>query len=343
VARRRSRHPWAGPRFGAETRRQEEREEEEAVTPGRSLRVFVPLVYLGCAALFVDVYTAMTRWISPGMAAFTHGQAPFPFRYRVLVTGLASLLERAGVPLHLAYFLLATLAVFGLLLAFDRFLALFVRRDFARVLALGILYPLSWNSLGLNRMYFPFDLPGVALFTLALVLLAERRWGLFYAVFALATLNRETTWLLTFILLAVEWGRLPVRTLVAHVVTQALIWTLIKFTLAHAFPGGPQFANMVSKNVETWTGMLTFSRAGLRDLLKLLLMFGGLWLLVPVLYREQPRFIRRALWTFPIFILPMLVVGTIDEARLYAEWVPLVAAACLLPLAARLGESVRLA
>ena len=216
------------------------------MTPGRSLKIVLPLAYLGCAALFVDVYTAMTRWISPGMAAFTHGQAPFPFRYRVLVTGLASFLERAGLPLHAAYFLLATLAVFVLLLAFDQFLALFVRRDFAHVLAPGILYPLGWNYLGLNRMYFPFDLPGVALFTLALVLLAERRWAWFYVVFALATLNRETTWLLTFILLAVEWGRLPTRTLAAHVVTQALIWVALKVALAQAFPGGPQFANMVA-------------------------------------------------------------------------------------------------
>ena len=310
------------------------------MTPGRSLRIVLPLVYLGCAALFVDAYTLMTRWISPGMDAFTHGQAPFPFRYRVLVTGLAGFLERAGVPLPWAYFALATLAVFGLLLAFDRFLALFVRRDLARVLALGILYPLSWNYLGLNRMYFPFDLPGVALFTLALVLLAQRRWAWFYVVFALATVNRETTWLLTVMLLAVEWGRLPVRTLAAHVVAQALVWVAIKFALAQAFPGGPQFANMVSKNVETWTGMLTLSRAGLRDGMKLVLMFGGLWLLLPFVFRDQPRFVRRTLATFPVFLLPMLVVGTIDEARLYAEWVPLVAAAALFALSRRLGEPV---
>ena len=146
------------------------------MSSGRSLRVVLTLVYFGCAALFVDAYTAMTRWISPGMDAFTGGGAPFPFRYRVLVPGLARLAEGAGVPLHWAYFALATLAVFGLLLAFDRFLALFLRRDLARVLALGILYPLSWNYLGLNRMYFPFDMPGIALFTLALVLLAQRRW-----------------------------------------------------------------------------------------------------------------------------------------------------------------------
>ena len=310
------------------------------MTPGRPLRLVLPLVYLGCAALFVDAYTAMTRWISPGMDAFTHGAAPFPFRYRVLVTGAAAMLERFGVPLRWAYFALATLAVFVLLLAFDRLLSRFVRRDFARVLALGLLYPLAWNYLGLNRMYFPFDLPGIALFTLGLVFLVEQKWAPYYLVFALATVNRETTWLLTVILLAVEWGRMPVRTLAAHVAAQAAIWVAIKVALAAAHPGGPQFANMVSQNVATWTGMLTFSHAGLRDTAKLALMFGGLWLLVPFLWREQPRFVQRALLTFPVFLLPMLVVGTIDEARLYAEWVPLVGLTCLLALARRLGEPV---
>ena len=309
------------------------------MTSDRSLRGILPLVYLGCAALFVDAYTAMTRWISPGMDAFTHDGAPFPFRYRVLVPGLARLAEGAGVPLHLAYFALATLAVFGLLLAYDRFLALFVRRDVARVLALGILYPLAWNYLGLNRMYFPFDMPGIALFTLGLVFLARRQWFLFYPLFALATVNRETTWFLTVILIAVEWGRIPGRMLLLHVVAQAAIWVAVKFALAQAYPGGPQFANMIGQNVRTWTGMLTFTN--LKDWGKLLLMFGGLWLLVPFVLREQPRFVRRALLTFPVFLLPMLVVGTIDEARLYAEWVPLVATACLLALATRLGFEVR--
>jgi hypothetical protein len=41
-----------------------------------------------------------------------------------------------------------------------------------------------------------------------------------------------------------------------------------------------------------------------------------------------------------LFLVPMLVVGTIDEARLYAEWIPLAAAPVLLALARRLGEPV---
>jgi hypothetical protein len=274
------------------------------------------------------------------MYAFTHDGAPFPFRYRVLVPGLARLAEGAGVPLPWAYFALATLAVFGLLLAFDRFLAQFVRRDIARVLAFGILYPLSWNYFGLNRMYFPFDLPGVALFTLGLVFLVRRSWLLYYPLFILATINRETTWLLTLVLVVTAWDRMPRRALLLHVLAQGMLWVGIKAGLAALYPGGPQFANMAAQNLSTWRGMLTFSGNGAKDWAKLLLLFGGMAWLVPFALREAPRFFRRAWLVFPLFLVPMLVVGTIDEARLYAEWIPLAAAPVLLALARRLGEPV---
>jgi len=295
--------------------------------------------YLGCAAVFVDAYTAMTRWINPGMAAFTHDAAPFPFRYRILVPSLARLIaDGTGLPLAYVYFAIAVFAVFGILLAFDLLLASFVRRDAARVLAFGILYPLSWNYLGLNRMYFPFDLPGVALFTLGLVFLVRRSWLLYYPLFVLATINRETTWLLTLILIVTAWGRMPRSALVRHVLAQGLLWVGVKAGLAAMYPGGPQFANMAAQNLSTWRGMFTLSGNGAKDWAKLVLLFGGMAWLLPFVLRQAPRFFRRAWLVFPLFLLPMLLVGTIDEARLYAEWIPLAAAPVLLALARLLGE-----
>ena len=307
----------------------------------RTLAWVTRAAYLGCAAVFVDAYTAMTRWISPGMDAFTHDLAPFPFRYRILVPSLARFLaEGTGFPLGHCYFAIAVLAVFAILLSFDVLLASFVRRDAARVLAFGILYPLSWNYLGLNRMYFPFDLPGVALFTLGLVFLVRGSWLAYYAVFVLATINRETTWILTLILVVTAWDRMPRRALLLHVLAQGLLWLGIKAGLAALYPGGPQFANMAAQNLSTWRGMLTLSGNGAKDWAKLVLLYGGMAWLVPFALREGPRFFRRAWLVFPLFLVPMLVVGTIDEARLYAEWIPLAAAPVLLALARRLGEPV---
>jgi hypothetical protein len=286
--------------------------------------------------LFVSVYFARTHWIAPGMDRFTYGHAPFPFRYRLLVPAIARFLASCGIPLEWAYGITGTLGVFGLLLVYDRFLAKYMRRDLARVLALGILYPLGWNFLGLNKMNFPFDLPGTCLFTLALLLLHDRKWALYYPVFVLATLNRETSWLLGVICLFAWWRRMPTVPLLLHVAAQAAIWIGLKRLLFVLMPGGELYLHMEQTNLSTWTNMLTLHDTGPKDWTKLVLMFGGMWLLVPVLWKETPEFFRRALLTIPLFLAPLWIVGTIDEARVYAELIPLFATAPILWLAHRL-------
>jgi len=316
-----------------------------AGTPGgRGWPAAITAAYFLCSALFVTFYTMRTVWVLPwGMTGFTYGEPPYPFRYRVLVPLLArNLAAWTHVPLAIVYGALATLAVFGLLLVYDRYLAQFTaRRDTARVLALGILYPLAWNYCGLNLMYFPFDLPGVFFFTAALLALTRGRWSAYYLLFALATVNRETTWFFTVVCLFVWAGRMPARTLAAHVLAQAAIWIAIKTVLFHAYAGAGQglFANMIAQNLATFRGMLTLQGSGPKDWAKLFLMFGSLWLVLPFVWRGRPEAVRRTLLAAPVFILPMLIVGTIDEARVYGELIPLIATPVLLHAASRLEST----
>lgn len=305
----------------------------------------VTALYLLGAALLVTFYTLRTVWVLPyGMDGFTYGEPPFPFRYRMLVPLLArGLVTVAHIPLAWAYAALATLSVFALLLVFDRTLAQSMRRDTARVLAPFVLYPLAWNYCGLNLLYFPFDLPGVFFFAAALLAVTRRKWWIYYPLFAVATLNRETTWFYTVVCLFVLYRRMPARALALHVLAQAALWIGIKTALYRAFPSAePQlFANMFAQNASTWRGMLTLHGSGLKDWAKLFLMFGGLWLVLPFIWRGRPEPVRRALLAAPVFVLPMLVVGTIDEARVYGELIPLITMPSLLWLAARLeGEPV---
>lgn len=300
----------------------------------------VAALYFLCAALLVAFYTVRTIWVLPyGMDGFTYGEPPYPFRYRILVPLLArGLVAATHIPLAWAYAALATLSVFGLLLVFDRTLADYVRRDTARVLAPFVLYPLAWNYCGLNLLYFPFDLPGVFFFAAAMLAVTRRQWWLYYPLFAIATLNRETTWFFTVVFLFVAFRRLPARGLAAHVVAQAALWVAIKVALYHAYPGAEPhlFANMITRNLETWRGMLTLRGSGLKDWAKLGLMFGGLHLALPWTWRGRPEPVQRALLAAPLFVLPMLLVGTIDEARVYGELVTVIATPTLLWLAVRL-------
>ena len=58
-----------------------------------------------------------------------------------------------------------------------------------------------------HRFRFPYDLPQMALFSLGLLLIYDRRLVLFAVVFALATLNKETSILLLLYLLLAERAR----------------------------------------------------------------------------------------------------------------------------------------
>lgn len=70
---------------------------------------------------------------------------------------------------------------------------------------------------------FVYDFPELALFTLALARLAERRWLAFAMVLALAMLNKETSLLLIPVFVIWAWGVLPPPRLATHALAQVAI------------------------------------------------------------------------------------------------------------------------
>jgi len=182
--------------------------------PARALaRLIVPAGYGLLALLFMAAYTSITSWPAAGMTGFTEGDVGGPFRYRILVP----LLARAAAAvlsrplLFWIYGAIGSLAVFGLLLAYRALLRSFVRPELATLLAPVILYPTAWNYIALNRLYFPFDMPAMFFFVAGWLAIQRRRWALYYPLLALATLNRETSWVLPVVFALVEYGRLRSR------------------------------------------------------------------------------------------------------------------------------------
>ena len=107
---------------------------------------------------------------------------------------------------------------------------------------LVLLYGLSYT--------LPYDVPGLALFSAGLALVLRRNFLLYYPVFLLGTLNRETFCAVTLFFLIVEWSRTeatpPGRRLAAiapHVVAQAVIWISVRLWLQHHFLDNPRNTN----------------------------------------------------------------------------------------------------
>ncbi|MFM7297611.1 MAG: hypothetical protein ACKO4Q_10380 [Planctomycetota bacterium] len=204
-----------------------------------------------------------------------------PFAHRVLVPRLVRFLCEhvlVGSQPRAVFHALDTLFAFAAFVATRRLAgALFERRWMVHASAWG-LFPLLAIHYVASREYpfwYAWDMAAVAVFAWGLVLLFERRWTAFYALFALGTFNRETTCFLTFALLFTGWRSEPKLRLVAHCAAQLALWLGIKWWLRSLFRRQPGDVYQ-SVWLENWES--------LQDPLMwrwYLLAFGGLWLCCP--------------------------------------------------------------
>ena len=298
-------------------------------------------VYLAAAVLFVLLYERRTIWSPYTADEFMRQVVPPPFGHRMLVPWLVRALTAVSPATQALGFTLAGVVTVVLLLtAYRGFLAEYVGGSAASVLTLGILWPLLWNYCLLSTLYEPFDLPSVLFFTAGLRFLQRRRWALYYAVFLAGCLNRETILFLAMVFVLTEGGRMPDRSLALHAVAQLALWLGTRVVLwAAVGRGHPAVEFALATNLQTLRGMLLLTRHGVHDWLKLILAFGGLAWVVPFVLRGQPRFIRRALWLVPLYLVVLFPVAILDEMRVHAELVPLLAAPILIVLGRRMAAS----
>lgn len=177
----------------------------------RWIRLFI--TFLLCCH-FTLSYSAEIPYLH--LQEYTVGASPFPYQYRVLPMFFLRLL----VPLRIigriaAHFPVGNatnvrhLLVLAILVLICIFIAVlttaasleYLTGDpiFSKWMSLIVIYMSYFNLApvwGLNYT-FPYDVPSLALFCTAVYLVMRDRTALFYLVFALATLTRETSCFLT--------------------------------------------------------------------------------------------------------------------------------------------------
>jgi len=281
------------------------------------------------------------------------GTADTPFQYRVFVVWLlkatmfviSSLTgwgtSQTATAMKDLMIFVEVAFVFGIVVLFRMYLAQYFRSGaVSSILAFMVFLVLPYNYL-LAPMYtqpfnnppaiyhpvfYMYDLPSLFFFTLGVLLLSRRKMFLFYILFAVATLNRETTCFLTMIYAFDALGRERPKTIAAHVLGQAAIWGGIKYGLFLMYgsnPGAGLFELHFFSNVRFIT---VFKRIP-----TVISNLGGLWIPVLLLYRYIPdRFVRRASLVVVPFFVGMAIVGNVYELRIYGELIPVVLPAVLI-------------
>ena len=273
------------------------------------------------------------------------GTAPTPFQYRILIPMLARAAIALGALTHLSIPASALFAASDMVFYFGSFLAALATLKALKLSRPEILAALLGLAMILNTDYFGteilnlrniYDVPAVFFAFVATYLLLRGKLGWFYILLPIAILNRETAVFLSLLFVATQWRRMPLPRLAAHAAAQGLLILAIKLTVMAAFRHNPG-VGAVSFYIDDFTasgpGAHRLHDLRLMENLRLFItprrlvhmsaIFGFLW--IPYLFAlrglRQP-FFRAAAWIIPPFLGLMLVVGNIDEFRIYSELVP---------------------
>jgi hypothetical protein len=328
---------------------------------GPAGRLAWPWALVVCALFLTSLHLAMTwPWHLATPTKLINFEAAEPFQHRLLVPIIAAGVQ-ALVPLgaELLFAFVEVLAWMALVMVAHRGLSAFGvggSELFRRALAFTIVMPMALHlimpDLVLNPLFnldsgvlelgtlraqrlfhYAYDLPA-AVFTLTLVLLMVQlarthdwRWlAVYLGLFAVATVNRETTLFLIPAFIAVFHRILNRKALATALVLQVAIFVVIQGTLQWVFADnvnpnatipGTHYEHHLLRNLIPFANPLY--------LLTYLVQFSaGLYLPVLLLrHHLDPVLSRTLLWFGLPFLASAFLFGRVQEHRVVIELVPL--------------------
>jgi hypothetical protein len=197
-------------------------------------------------------------------------------------------------------------------------------------LGMGLVLPVTFSG----NMYV-YDTTQLFLFTAGLVLLYKQYWILFYPVYLLACVNKETSLLLPVVFACWLGSRVLRPPNIWHFIIQLLTGGMICIFIAWIFrhnPGG-DLSLFVQRNIK-----LNFSSlAWLRLCLLAVGIILSIWRI-----RTAPAFLSTGLMaTLPVLLIAAFFFGYIDELRDYYEAMPFMICLSILTLGKRFGIELR--
>jgi len=172
-----------------------------------------------------------------------------------------------------------------------------------------------------RHYFYLYDPSTLFLFTLAITLIATRKYLLFYIVFLFSAVNKETSILLlgVFLIENLRSPKLDWR-LIGHLSLQLVLWTVARVFITNIFKVNP--GSFVEFHLLDYNLQLIFRPF---RLIYFLIIFALFFSLVRYHWNEKPFFLRTGLLiTWVPLITFALFFGFLDEMRAYCETFPFV-------------------
>jgi hypothetical protein len=268
-----------------------------------------------------------------GLEGYCELLAPRPFVYRQLTPGFVrGVCELAGPRLDrmLVFHLIDVAAIVGAFYAMRRLArGLFGSERLALVCAFALLAALPFHFV-LPRVYpfwYSYDMTTVCFVVVGLWLVRERRWGVFYPFFVMATLNRETTFVISLVYALTAWREDRWWRVMLHLAAQAALWFAMRYALLEAFP------DVVNKKLVFFRPVSEQNLESLREPLNYLWLassFAFAWIPALAFWRYiRVPWIKWALLVVPVYAALMFRAANWIELRVWGEVLPLVVLAAV--------------
>lgn len=166
-----------------------------------------------------------------------------------------------------------------------------------------------------------YDFSTLFLFSFGLLLLFKKKWYVFYLIFILGCLNKETIILLTVVFAIHSFKcRMDRTKIIQHIALQGSIFAVIKIILFIAFkdnPGGFTVHGfwMFLRNINKIASLYTLPTLAAYIFIALLIFYK---------WRNKPSFLKSGLWIIIPLICFAMYSGYVDELRGYYEIFPIV-------------------
>lgn len=205
-----------------------------------------------------------------------------------------------------------------------------------KLTSLLIFVPITWNYIFINGfidgagLYYCFDIPSLTFFTIGLIFFLKRKWLIFYPVFILACLNRESA---AFISVAGAFTGFNIKTfkikqlyilnknLLHHILYQIIIWFFLRVILSYAVKDNP---GILFEQPQSMIVFLNHMLSGkphwaMHNPAWFLSLFAGIWLLPFVYFHRLNSISRRLLLVGFIYIIILVFRSNMMEVRVYNE------------------------
>lgn len=169
-----------------------------------------------------------------------------------------------------------------------------------------------------------YDFTTLFMFSLGLLLMFRLQWGAYMVVFALGTLNKETTIFLSLICVLYYWHRLSRRRLLGLLSIQLAMYGLVQGMLRFVYRQNPGSAALWHYPDQ----VAAIKALALSDPFRLILMSLILMMVAAlIVYRwsQKPRILRTGLAVLPMFLVLFMLWGYPNEIRVMLEVYPIVA------------------